>query len=74
MAIFDRQEKSIVWELSLTTAKFDSLSLAEQKKLASKIVRGMSQRGAYCGGAPFSAATQNAADRTKAFKPPFFNW
>lgn len=74
MAIFDRQEKTIVWELNLITKQFDDLSLGEQEKLASKIVKGMKQRGAYCGGAPFSAAAQNAADRTKAFKPPTFNW
>ncbi len=74
MAIFDRQQKTLVWELNLTTPTFDSLPLPEQKKLASKIVHGMNQRGAYCGGAPFSAAAQNAADRTKGFKPPFFNW
>ncbi len=74
MALFDRQQKTLVWEMSLTTKKFDDLSFSDEKKLASKIVHGMNQRGAYCGGAPFSAAAQNAADRTKAFKPPFFNW
>ena len=74
MALFDRQQKSMVWELNLTTKKFDDLSFSDEKKLASKIVHGMTQRGAYCGGAPFSAAAQNAADRTRAFKPPFFNW
>lgn len=74
VALFDRQQKTLVWELGLTTKRFDELSLSDEKKLASKIVNGMSQRGAYCGGAPFSAAAQNAADRTKAFKPPFFNW
>ncbi len=74
VALFDRQQKTLVWELSLTTMRFDDLSLSDEKKLASKIVHGMNQRGAYCGGAPFSAVAQNAADRTKAFKPPFFNW
>jgi hypothetical protein len=74
MAIFDRHESAVVWELNLSTAKFDDLSLADQKKLASKVVHGMNQQGAYCGGAPFSAPAQNAADRTRAFKPPFFNW
>jgi len=74
MALFDRQQKTIVWELSLTTKKFADLSFSDEKKLASKIVHGMKQQGAYCGGAPFSAAAQNAHDRTKAFKPPFFNW
>lgn len=74
MALYDRQQKSIVWELSLTTKKLEELSLNDEKKLASKIVHGMNQRGAYCGGAPFSAAAQNAADRTRSFKPPLFNW
>ena len=74
MALFDRQQKTLVWELSLTTKRLDELSLSDEKKLASKIVHGMNQRGAYCGGAPFSAAAQNASDRTKSFKPPFFNW
>lgn len=74
MALFDRQQKTLVWELSLTTKRLDELSMSDEKKLASKIVHGMSQRGAYCGGAPFSAAAQNAADRTRSFKPPFFNW
>ena len=74
MALFDRQQKTLVWELSLTTKPLDDLSFSDEKKLASKIVHGMNQQGAYCGGAPFSAAAQNAADRTKAFKPPFFNW
>jgi hypothetical protein len=74
MALFDREQKTLAWELSLTTKRLDELSLNDEKKLASKIVHGMNQRGAYCGGAPFSAAAQNAADRTKAFKPPFFNW
>ncbi len=74
MALFDRQQKTLVWELSLTTKKLDELSLSDEKKLAAKIVHGMNQRGAYCGGAPFSAAAQNASDRTKSFKPPFFNW
>jgi hypothetical protein len=74
MALFDRQQKTLIWELSLTTKRADELSLNDEKKLASKIVHAMNQRGAYCGGAPFSAAAQNAADRIKSFKPPFFNW
>jgi hypothetical protein len=74
MALFDRQQKTLVWEFDVTTKPLDDLSFSDEKKLASKIVHGMNQQGAYCGGAPFSAAAQNAADRTKAFKPPFFNW
>jgi hypothetical protein len=74
MELFDRQQQTLVWELSLTTKKFDDLSFSDEKKLAEKIVHGMNQRGAYCGGAAFNAPAQGAAERTKAFKPPFFNW
>lgn len=74
MALLDRQQKTLVWELNLTTKRLADLSFSDEKKLASKIVHEMNQRGAYCGGAPFSAAAQNAHDRARGFKPPFFNW
>lgn len=74
LALVDLQKRAVVWQTNVRSKDLGTLSPGAEKKLASQIVRKMHQNGAYCGGAAFSAPTQDAEDRIKAFKPPTFNW
>jgi hypothetical protein len=72
--LVDRQTRSIAWEFSARSADLESSKGKRQEKVIAKMVHSLAHQGAFCGGAAFSAPSQNAAERVKAFKPPTFNW
>lgn len=72
--LVDRQTRSVAWEFTVRAAGLTSQKRNAQQKVTARIVHSMTKAGAYCGGAAFSAPTQSADQRVKAFKPPTFNW
>ncbi|HWF46910.1 MAG TPA: hypothetical protein VG168_07895 [Bryobacteraceae bacterium] len=72
--LVDRQTRAVTWEFSASEAKMTSSKRKVPQKVTAQIVHSLAKAGAYCGGAAFSAPTQSADQRAKAFKPPTFNW
>lgn len=72
--LVDRQTRAVTWEFSARAASLTSSKRNAPQKAATRIVHSLTKAGAYCGGAAFSAPSQSADERVKAFKPPTFNW
>lgn len=72
--LVDRQTRAVTWEFSARAASLTSSKRNASQKATARIVHSLGKAGAFCGGAAFSAPTQSADQRVKAFKPPTFNW